>query len=1075
MIIRPDEPTCQKTDRRRVNAATDMTNLFFRNPRLLALSVSLIMVAGLSSYYVLPRMEDPLLSERIALVNTLLPGADAYRVESLVTEKLEERLRELEEIKELRSESRSGVSTITIELRDDIYEPDPVWSQVRDKLADAEAELPPGASKPEFEDVPMKAYALIVGLVWQLDGPPNYAILRRQAEWLEDRLRAVPGTEDVDLFGDPDEEVVVEIEAARLAAMGLTAADIAEQLQASDAKVAAGQFRGAQHDLLLEIDEELDSLARIQRTPIQFGKQGHVAQLGDIAATSKGIADPPGSIARIAGRPAVALGVLVRAERRIDHWTEAIGNVLSDAKAELPGGVELSVLFEQNRYVSSRLEGLLGNLLIGGVAVVTVILLLMGWRSAVVVGLALPLAALMVLTGMRLLSIPVHQMSVTGLIIALGLLIDNAIVMVDDVAARLRSGTTTGEAVSQSVRHLATPLFGSTLTTALAFAPIALMPGPAGEFVGSIAVSVILAIGSSFLLAMTVIPALAALIRSRDASEAPSWWQVGFSSDRLVTAYRRSLGFILSRPTWGIALGALLPMLGFVLAIGLPEQFFPPADRDQLQIELELHPSASLAETLSTAEQLRSRILTRGDVEEVAWFLGESAPSFYYNVIPRKRNVAHYAHALVQLRSPDGSRELIHELQHELDAAFPQARVLVRQLEQGPPFDAPVEVRLYGPDMGRLRDLGDQIRTILAEVPDVIHTRAESGDAVPKLSLAVDEDEARLAGMDHARIAGQLQATLEGALGGTILEDTEELPVRVRVSNAERSTLEEIASLDLMPPDAAGAQRGSPVPLTALADMKMTPEASTIQRLNARRMNEVKAFITAGVLPAKALEGFRTRLGQSDFKLPPGYQMEYGGEAAERDEAVANLMANVGVLLVMMVATLVLSFRSFRMAGMIGAVGVLSVGLGLGALWLFGFPFGFMAIVGTMELVGVAINDAIVVLAAIREDDRAQVGEPVAVREVVVRATRHVVATSLTTMAGFAPLVLAGGGFWPPLAVAIAGGVSGATILALYFIPSAYILLMCSGKCAQHDGEPTSVERVDARPEERQVPVAVGA
>ncbi len=701
-------------------------------------------------------------------------------------------------------------------------------------------------------------------------------------------------------------------------------------------------------------------------------------------------------------------------------------------------------MFDQNGYVQTRLSGLLVNLLIGGAAVIGVILVLMGWRNAVVVGAALPLSALMVLAGLRLLGIPIHQMSVTGLIIALGLLIDNAIVIVDEVSSRVREGLQPDRAVSDSVRHLALPLFGSTLTTALAFAPIALMQGPAGEFVGSIAISVILAIGSSFLLAMTVVPAVAAILKGQQgAVRAAVWWRDGFTNPWLTRLYRASLDRVLARPILGIAIGVVLPVLGFLQARHLAEQFFPAADRDQFQIEMELPAFASLGETAKLAEQVRREITQHPQVSDVHWFLGESAPTFYYNVVRRRSNTSNYAQALVQLNSAEGARQLIHQLQNQLDGTFPQARLLVRQLEQGPPFDAPIEVRLFGPDVERLRDLGQQVREVLVNIPDVIHTRAELDDALPKLSVAVDEEKARLAGLDHLQIADQLETTLEGAVGGSVLEATEQLPVRVRFANRERADLNSIASLDLLPPSANNKDGHPGVPLSTLASVSLRPDTAAIPRRDGQRMNEVQGFIRAGVLPAEVLAKFQQQLDRSGFQLPPGYSLKYGGESAKRDDAVGNLMANVGVLMVMMVATLVLSFSSFRIAGVVGAVAALSVGLGLGALWLFGYPFGFMAIVGTMGLVGVAVNDAIVVMAALREEPRARAGQPDAVRDVVMRSTRHVVATSLTTMAGFAPLVLSGGGFWPPLAVTIAGGVGGATILALYFVPSAYILAMC--------------------------------
>ncbi len=1037
-----------------------MDHLFYRDTRLLILVVSLIVVSGISSLYVLPRMEDPLLVERAGGVTTVFPGADAERVESLVTEKLEQGLQEIDEILELRSSSRVGLSTITIELREDVFNVENVWSKVRDKIDDVSKDFPVGVDEPEFEQMTLRAFALIVALKWEQDDSPNIAILKRLTEELEDILRTVPGTEELELFGNPEEEVIVQIQPDQLIAHGLSTADLSRQILASDAKVSAGQIRGKRGDLILEVDGELDSIARISHTPIQYGEEGLIVRLGDIANIEKSIIDPPESLAMIEGQRGIAIGVLVREKYRIDYWSAAVDTALKKFESELPRGIGLVRVFEQNDYVQQRLSGLMINLLLGGTAVFLVILFMMGWRSAIVVGSALPLSAFMVLAGLRFLEIPIHQMSVTGLIIALGLLIDNAIVIVDDVNEKLRKGASYADAVGRSVRHLMVPLLGSTVTTALAFGPIALMPGAAGEFVGAIAISVIIAISSSFLLAMTVVPAVTAILNqySRTSPMGTSveensllrrTWQNGFSHPKLVQRYRTTLDFIFKYPVLGVLFGLLLPVAGFIQSRHLQEQFFPPADRDQFQIEVDLPAHASLQETLATTKAMRERLLQQKKIENVQWFIGESAPVFYYNVIPTRSNSSRYAQAIVQLNTETGTRELIQTLQSEMDEAFPGARVLVRQLEQGPPFEAPVEIRITGPDREVLREYGDQMRAILSKVPDVIHTRADLSETLPKLNIQVDEEQARLVHLNRTAIANQMNASLEGAVGGTILEGTEELPVRVRVSNSRRVDPAQIASLDFLPLQAnqQDDEMYAGVPLGSLATLKLSPEIATIPHYNGQRLNEVQAYISAGVLPAKVLEDFRQKLLEARFELPAGYSYEFGGEAEERDAAIGSLMANVGVLFVMMVATLVLSFRSFRIAAMIGVVAFLSVGLGLGALWLFGFPFGFMAIIGTMGLIGVAINDSIVVLAAIRENVSARQGDPVAVREVVVRASRHIIATSLTTMAGFAPLVIFGGGFWQPLSVTIAGGVGGATILALYFIPSAYILVMCKGNC----------------------------
>lgn len=1040
-----------------------MSSLFYDNRRLLVLSLCLILVAGLSSYYVLPRMEDPVLTQRAAIINTLFPGASAERVEALVTEKLEEELQEIEEIKEMRSSSRSGIATITIELKDNVYEVDEVWSRVRDKIDDAKPLLPVATSDPDFDLLEVTAYASIVALVWDLPEETNYAILRRQAETLEDQLRAINGTRDVDIYGDPREEIVVEIEQEELAALGLTVSEVAGQLQASDAKVSAGLLRSDEGNFILEVDAELQTLGRIRRLPIAVDRtnSAQFVALGDIATVSKDIVRPQQSLALVDGKSAIALGSLVKSEKRVDHWTDALHGTLDEFESQLPAGVRMKVVFEQNEYVETRLTTLLGNLLLGAGAVVCVVWFMMGWRSAFVVGAALPLASLMVLAGMRGMGLPMHQMSITGLIIALGLLIDNAIVMVDEVRERIADGVSRRDAVGRSVRHLAVPLLGSTVTTALSFAPIALMPGPAGEFVGSIAISVILAVASSLLLAMTITPSLMAILDNRDQtspghrSRKKHWWSDGFTNAAMTERYRATLDIVFHRPLIGLALGMVLPISGFIAASTLTEQFFPPADRNQFQIQLTLPSQASIGYTTEIAQAARAKLLAHPQVTDVEWFVGGSAPPFYYNMLANRAGTAQYAQALVQVADAQGVRDLIRELQTELTAAFPAAQFLVRQLEQGPPFEAPIELRLYGPDLSVLRNLGNEIRRVLAETPEVVHSSGSLAEALPKLAIQVDEEQARLAGLDHTSVALQLDAALEGATGGSILEATEELPVRVRISDSRRGQMSEVGSIDLLSAATSATSREQ-VPLSSVAGVALQPEVALIPHFNTVRMNEVQAYITAGVLPAEVLADFQARLEASDFTLPAGYSYEFGGEASKRDDAIGNLMSSVGVLMVLMVATLVLSFSSFRMAGLIGAVAVLSVGLSLGALALFGYPFGFMGIVGTMGLIGVAINDSIVVLAALREDPNAREGDPAAVRDVVVRSTRHVLSTTLTTIAGFLPLILGGGGFWPPLATSIAGGVSGATILALYFVPSGYVLVMCRG-CQQRRAEAESL------------------
>ncbi|MGF1480029.1 MAG: efflux RND transporter permease subunit [Cyanophyceae cyanobacterium] len=1038
-----------------------MIKSFYRNTRLLILSFVLIVSWGAFSYQTLPRQEDPELISRTAVVKTAFPGANAERVEALVTEVLEGEIAEIEEVKTIESDSRVGFSTVSVELVDVVENAQPIWSKVRDRMDDAAALLPPGAGVPELDEAKIKAYTAIASLTWEQPSEPNYPVLRRYAEQLEVAMRGVEGTEEVEIFGDPNEEITVEIEAAELVAVGLSPQELAEQVNLSDAKVSAGQYRSDRKNIAIEVDSELKTIERIRQIPIQTSS-GQFTRLSDLASVSRGIQLPPTDLALVSGKPAMVVGVLMKSGLRIDQWAKEVKAEIADFEKSLPQGVSLELIFDQSEYVDERIGSLLSNLVVGALLVVAVSLVSMGWRSALVVGIALPLTTFMVFGWMTILNIPIQQMSVTGLIIALGLLIDNAIIVVDEIQMEMEHGEKPLKALTKTVNYLKVPLFASTLTTVLTFLPIFLLPGAPGEFVGSIALSVIMALISSLALSLSIIASLAArmLARSRNQAEQlerqdtrsqdiprqiqrflikpGAWWHEGLTSPRLARPYRRSLKFAASKPLLAIALTFCIPLIGFIGATTLEDQFFPLVSRDQFQIEVEFASSTAISETQSKMLQARETILANPKIREVHWFMGESAPKFYYNFTGSRENQSHYAQAMVQLNTDTELSTLVQELQNDLDAQFPSARILVRQLQQGPPYDAPIEMRIFGPNLEELRGLGMEARAILATVPDVIHVRDDLTEALPKLGLSVDEEQAQQAGLTNTAIARQLAAYLEGAIGGSILEATENLPVRVRISNTARADLSQIASLNL---SVNGPETSDFRSTSALGEFELVPELANIARYNEQRVNTVQGYITAGVLPSVVLNNFQERLAAENFQLPPGYRYEWGGEQAESTRARSDLAQYVPLLLVVMIAALVLSLGSFRQAGIVGAVAVGCIGTALFSLKVAGAPLGFMAIVGTMGLVGIAINDTVIVLSALNEHPQARVGNRQAIETVVVKATRHVLTTTVTTIAGFIPLLASGGPFWRPLAIAIAGGISGSSILALYFVPAVYSII----------------------------------
>ncbi len=1025
-----------------------IATFLYKNPRILVLLIGTIFVAGLSSLWVMPRLEDPILAKRVAVISTVFPGADARKVEKLVTIPIEELLTSIAEIKQVRCNCRAGISNIVVELKDDVYEVENVWTLVRSRIIDVRESLPKSCFDPQMEVFPLKAYSAIVQIQSKVD-QDDLALSRRLTKTLRTEILGISGTEKVDVFGDPGEEVVAEIDPATLASLDTSVAAIAGQIRQENTNQPGGRLRNDGAAMLVDIEKEVSPSERISNILISHGASGQAVRLSEIASVEKRLLDPVANLALIDGQRAIVLGVFASDSEQIDRWSTELDASIAKFNSTYSADVQASILFSQREHINDRMLTLLMNLGIGTVGVVIVVLLLMGWRSMLVVATALPLSVCIVLVGMRTLSIPIHQMSVTGLIVALGLLIDNAIVVVEEVRSRIVEGASPQESIRQSLKHLGMPLFGSTLTTALAFLPIATLPGASGEFVGSIAVSVILAICASFVIAMTLIPAMNALLKINPENRGLVGY--GIRIDILQRAYEKSLWLVFHLPLVGILLSVGLPICGFVVAKNLPKQFFPRSDRNQIQIEVERPARDSIAAVKGSVDAIRKVVSENKNVQHQYWFLGGSAPTFYYNVVPRRQGTPFYAQAIVDVRKGLATDAVVSELQDAIDGQILDSRVIVRQLEQGPPFDAPIEIRVVGPDLSVLQKIGSVLRLLLSQTANVIHTRSDLEETIPKLTLDFDRDRTKKSGLNETQIAAQLFTTLESAPAGNIYDGNEELPIVVKLDFDGESKLDLLSALQLtsqprrpspigVPPGQAVTRPVHPT-VASLADFKLDSDVGAVVRIDGRRVNEVKAYIRAGVLPSVVLDEFNRRLASADFDLPPGYELEWGGVSEQRHHAVKSLIANSVVLFALMVLTLVVSFRSFRCAMIVAAVGGMSVGLGPLALSWFGFPFGFMSIVGTMGLVGVAINDSIVVLAAIRSDKAARGGNVAAIVKVVSSCTRHIFATTLTTMVGFTPLLLDGGRFWPPLAITIAGGVGGATILALYFVPSMHLLL----------------------------------
>ncbi len=649
--------------------------LYFRNQHLLWLTMAVIVVGGVSALVTLPRLEDPRIVNRGPIVVTPVPGASAERVESLVTHVLEDGLNEIEAIKDLDSTSRSGVSVISIELEPWVTAEtnEQIFAEIRDEVGDVAARLPPEAGAPVVDDErDPAAFTLIVGLSWDGEGEPQVGLLNRLAEELADRLRNVGGTEIVRLYGEPEEEITIEADEGELAELGLTAAGVASLVGAADAKRPAGVLRGERSDLLIEVEGELDSVRRISRVPVAGDEGSSVVTVGDVARVERGWRTPETEVALVDGRRSVLVAARIARGVRVDLWAERASGVVEAFEAERGAGIRVDRVFEQEPYTSARLAELAGNLLAGAGVILLVVLMVMGLRAAIIVSLALPLVVAMVMTAWMGTGGAIHQMSIFGMIIALGLLIDNAIVVTDEVTSARSAGASPREAVSRAVRHLFRPLLGSTITTILAFAPIMLLPGSAGDFVGSIGESVIFAIAGSFLVAMTVVASLAGrFARPSAPGERRRVWRDGVTSERLAGAYARVLRAFYAAPVAAVVAAAALPTAGLVAARTLGNQFFPPVDRNMFEFRLWMPTDTAIGETRGRASEAEAVLRSLEGVEGVSWLVGGSFPTVYYNLVMNRDRSPNYAHGIVTTSSPEATARLATEAQAALDEALP--------------------------------------------------------------------------------------------------------------------------------------------------------------------------------------------------------------------------------------------------------------------------------------------------------------------------------------------------------------------------------------------------------------------
>ena len=1014
----------------------------FENGRYLALLVISIVVVGVTSYNSLGRQEDPSITPFVASVQTFYPGASPARVESLVTKPLEDALREHPDVQEINSNSINGVSTIVIEADYYLSRPDikRVWSELRGKVNRVAADLPQGTTQPVFDDDLFTTFVKIVAISADEGVDISPSLLRREALRFADAARKVPQTRRVKPYGLPDEEINVEINGAALSTLGLSVDDIARTLALSDSRTPAGKLASPTTALTIDVAGDFGDAQAVRDTFIKadFDSVSGI-RISDVATVTKSEAEPPLRLALSNGRRSVFLAVEMKEGYQVDKYSKQFDAFLEDYRSNAADGLAIEKTYDQSGYTEARLAGVAKNIIAGVLIVVAVLFVTLGWRAALIVALSLPLCTLLSMVVLNYLDVPIHQLSMTGLVVALGLLVDASIVVTDEIRKHLLEGDKAIDAMQKAVKRMTVPLVSATATTVLAFTPMAILQGPSGDFLGSLATCVIVMLVMSLVLALSVTAALGGRLLPGAITERPAWWRSGIVLHRARERFAASIDWSLKYPLASVLLAASIPLLGFASVSTLTAQFFPGTDRDQMYLRVEMPRSAGIEATLELVRQLDDDLRAEPLIRRVDWSVGESPPAFYYNLRSNKRNAPGWAEGMVLTRDENQTNALIRRLQKNFDRKYPQAQILVLGIDQGPPVDAPLEVVLYGANTHTLRVLGEQFRQRLQELPDITHTKLSISPAAPKVEFQLDEEKLRRLGLERTQVAELIDGYLRGRFGGAVIEDTEQLRVRAKLEREAWQDSDELLNLQIPLPGQLGQPRF--VPLSAVGVLNIVPDDAPIGRRDGERINQVQAFLTRGVLPEEALKLLRQSLEENPIALPDGYRYSFGGDSGEREGVVNDLIGPVGLVMSLLIATIMLTFNSWRLTLLAFGVVISAFGLSFLALALFRYPLGIMALVGVVGSIGVAINACIIILTSFQQSPAAASGNRDAMRDEVLDSSRHIISTTLTTFGGFLPLILEGSQFWPPFAMAIAGGVLLSTIISFYLVPPAYLLL----------------------------------
>jgi len=1014
----------------------NVINFLIEKPRILFLTLAFILLSGISSGLSVPIQENPELAERWGGVRIFLPGASPERIETEIVNDLEIKLREVEEIDELESIITQGFSTIVVELNQSVHPMliEETWSKVQDKLSQI---LIPQGAEIFLDRSSGPPITVQYAVTWNGSGEAPLIMMSRLANQLKRKLSSIGSSHQTAIFGETDEEILIELDSSKLSSLGLSFQDIERSIQALDSKKPIGVSANNNSELLYRLKDNIQSIQKISEIPIKVINESEIIQLDDVASISKTPVSPIEDIFLFNGKVVVSVAGTGSFSQRVHDYVERATIVVDEMRQTLPSEISIDLVYDESAYTTKKFNELVKSFSLAIFFVLSLSLFFLGIRSAIIVTLILPFSICLVMVGCRFIGLPLHMTSITGIIIALGLLIDNGIIVVEDYKNRRASGLNINDSISQGLKNLSAPLAAATATTVFSFLPIVTGEGSSIEFVGGMAMTVIMSITSSLVLALLMVPVLMSYMEKIPYFQNVEISSEGYRNEKILVKYRAFLNWVFLVPRRAIMISLSLPVLGFLLFNSLPKDFFPAQDRDMFRVNIELPSNASSLTTMERVKEIREDILKSDliSIEKDYSFIGRNMPRVLMNIVggEEKQGRNNVAQSVFFASDYYEMIENLPELSRRLVKNNPDIIVIVDSFSSGPPVFSDVSYVIFGDDPDLLKSLGEELELIINNSPDVSLTKSATSDSITNVEFELNSSNISFSGQNASYLVNEMFSANNGMVVGTMLDSNKEIPVRLKGLSDKNNITGNTGFITI--PSQDGFEY-----FDSFGKSTLTNKSSTITRLDGQRTNDVEGWIWTGMLPSATEESIKEDVRDFELRLPIGYSLKQLGEAESRGQSQASLYSSAFMYFILIIVGLVLALNSFRETALILSVAFLSIGLSFLGLFVGQQNYGFIGTISAVGLIGLSINDSIIVLSHIKEEAQNKEISKSELVEVVIRSTRHIITTSLTTLGGFLPLIFASV-FFKPLAWAMSVGVLGATITALLYIPAMFIIM----------------------------------